>query len=178
MNDYLQALVFEFLQEQIDDEPIQARPDPFWSALKATGTEIWLDTGDMEEASKIWTAEMTALTTNNTLLNMEIQKGIYDDFIVRAKKVVGSLPPHEQVQEISFMLNARHGLRLVKRFGGFVSVELHTDTAYDIEAIVAYGKRFHQNTTREIYYKSSLYGRGLTGRKKAGGSRNSCEFYT
>ena len=113
MNDYLQALVFEFLQEQIDDEPIQARPDSFWSALKTTGTEIWLDTGDMEEAAKIWTAEMTALTTNNTLLNMEIQKGIYDDFILRAKKVVSSLPLHEQVQEISFMLIARHGLRIV-----------------------------------------------------------------
>lgn len=168
MNDYLQALVFEFLQEQIADEPIQARPDPFWSALKATGTEIWLDTGDMEEASKIWTAEMTALTTNNTLLNMEIQKGIYDDFIVRAKKVVGSLPPHEQVQEISFMLNARHGLRLVKRFGGFVSVELHTDTAYDIEAIVAYGKRFHQIQPEKFIIKVPYTAEGLLGARKLG----------
>ena len=28
---------------------------------------------------------MTALTTNNTLLNAEIQKGIYDELILRAK---------------------------------------------------------------------------------------------
>mgnify|MGYP005842317497 CR=1 FL=1 len=168
MNDYLQALVFEFLQEQIDDEPIQARPDSFWSALKTTGTEIWLDTGDMEEAAKIWTAEMTALTTNNTLLNMEIQKGIYDDFILRAKKVVSSLPLHEQVQEISFMLNARHGLRLVKRFGGYVSVELHTDTAYDIDAIVAYGERFHRIQPDKFIIKVPYTAEGLLGARKLG----------
>lgn len=166
MNDHLQSLVYEFLMEEINEQPIQAYPDPFWASLKATGTEIWLDTGDMEEASKIWTAEMTALTTNNTLLNLEIQKGIYDDFIVKAKNVVNSLSLNEQVHEIAFMLNARHGLRLVKRFGGYVSVELHTDTAHDIDAIVAFGKRFHQIHPEKFIIKVPYTAAGLLGARK------------
>ncbi len=73
---------------------------------------MWLDTGDMEEAEANWSAEMSALTTNNTLLNHEIQKGIYDVFISEAKSVVRDLPQEERVKEIAFILNARHGLRL------------------------------------------------------------------
>ena len=76
-----------------------------------TGTELWLDTGDMEEAEANWSAEMSALTTNNTLLNNEIQKGIYDIFITEAKSIVRDLPPEERVKEIAFILNARHGLQ-------------------------------------------------------------------
>jgi transaldolase len=40
------------------------------------------------------------------------------------------LPVEEKVKEIAFMINARHGLRLATKFGGYVSVELHTDTAH------------------------------------------------
>ena len=39
-----------------------------------TGTELWLDTGDMEEAEANWSAEMSALTTNNTCLTMRYRK--------------------------------------------------------------------------------------------------------
>ncbi len=42
------------------------------------------------------------------------------------------------------MLNARHGLRLALKFGGFVSVELNTDTANDIKAIEYFGKRYYE----------------------------------
>lgn len=55
--------------------------DPFWKGLRATGTELWLDTGDIDAAAGLWTREFTALTTNNTLLNKEVQKGIYDGVI-------------------------------------------------------------------------------------------------
>ena len=68
----------------------------------------------MDEAEKNWSAEMTALTTNNTLVNKEIQKGIYDDFIAKAKGLVKDLPLRQQIMEIAFILNARHGLRLAK----------------------------------------------------------------
>ena len=37
------------------------------------GSELWLDTGDIEAAAEPWTEEFTALTTNNTLLNAEVQ---------------------------------------------------------------------------------------------------------
>ena len=60
---------------------------------------------------------MSALTTNNTLLNNEIQKGYYDIFISEAKSIVRDLPLEEKVKEIAFMVNARHGLRLAEKFG-------------------------------------------------------------
>ena len=43
---------------------------------------------------------MTALTTNNTLLNNEIQKGIYDDFIPSAVDLVKHLPVSKQIMEM------------------------------------------------------------------------------
>jgi transaldolase len=156
----------EFVSVGIEDQLIVAKADPFWGGLKNTGTELWLDTGDMEEAEKIWTAEMTALTTNNTLLNNEIQKGIYDSFILSAKDIVKSLPLKQQIIEIAFILNARHGLRLVKRFGGFVSVELHTDTAHDLNAIVSYGMRYHEICPENFIIKVPYTATGLLGAKK------------
>ncbi len=69
------------------------KKDPFWEALRSTGTELWLDTGDMDEAEANWSAEMSALTTNNTLLNNEIQKGIYDVFDFRGETYCKSSSP-------------------------------------------------------------------------------------
>ena len=142
MEKELRSTIRDFILSGINESQSEFHPDPFWQNLKKTGTELWLDTGDMEEASEIWTSEMTALTTNNTLLNAEIQKGIYDDLILRARDLFKDMPLRQQVIEIAFILNARHGLRLARKFGGFVSVELHTDTAHDLEAIVKTGLRY------------------------------------
>jgi transaldolase len=152
-----------FIKSGINDAPVSPRHDPFWQSLRSTGTELWLDTGDMEEAEANWTAEMTALTTNNTLLNNEIQKGIYDEFIPEALKLVSHMSAEEQVKEIAFILNARHGLRLAKKFGGMVSVELHTDTAYDIDAIVDYGLRYRELCPGQFIVKVPYTPEGLIG---------------
>jgi transaldolase len=155
--------IVDFLRKDLNEKPVTAKKDPFWSSLRQTGTELWLDTGDMDEALANWSAEMSALTTNNTLLNNEIQKGIYDDFIAEAKTIVKGLPGDEQIKEIAFMLNARHGLRLAAKFGGFVSVELHTDTANDLTAIDYYGKRFHQICPDQFIVKVPYTATGLIG---------------
>ncbi|MDX9773778.1 MAG: transaldolase family protein [Bacteroidales bacterium] len=155
-----------FIQTGINDGVVSGKHDPFWQSLRSTGTELWLDTGDMEEAEANWTAEMTALTTNNTLINKEIQKGIYDDFVPRAVEIVSHLPLKEQVKEIAFILNARHGLRLAKKFGGMVSVELHTDTAYDIEAIVSYGLRYRELCPDQFIVKVPYTPEGLIGARR------------
>ncbi len=123
--------------------PQKPASNPFWNELRKTGTEIWLDTGDMDEASSLWCAEMTALTTNNTLLNKEIQKGIYDQLIVDANHLLSDMDADQRIIEIAFILNAKHGLKLVERFGGKVSVELHTDMANDIDRSVWYAERFY-----------------------------------
>ncbi|MDR4988163.1 MAG: transaldolase family protein [Bacteroidales bacterium] len=135
--------VKEFVLKGIDlSAPLHAGDHSFWAALRQAGTEVWLDTGDLDEAASLWCNSMTALTTNNTLLNKEIQKGIYDDLIPEANKLLAGLDLHERIVEIAFILNARHGLKLAEKFGGKISVELHTDMAHDIDRSVWYAERF------------------------------------
>jgi len=155
--------ISDFIWKNLNEKHVTGKRDPFWESLLNTGTELWLDTGDMEEAEANWSAEMSALTTNNTLLNNEIQKGIYDVFISEAKSIVRDLPQEDRVKEIAFILNARHGLRLAQKFGGYVSVELHTDTAYDIKAIQYYGKRFHEICPEQFIVKVPYTAEGLIG---------------
>jgi transaldolase len=159
----LNTKISDFVWKNLSEKHVNGKKDPFWESLRKTGTELWLDTGDMEEAEANWTAEMSALTTNNTLLNNEIQKGIYDVFISEAKSIVRDLPLEEKVKEIAFILNARHGLRLASKFGGMVSVELHTDTAHDIKAIEYYGKRIHEICPEQFIVKVPFTPEGLIG---------------
>ncbi len=162
----LNTRISDFLWKDLYEKQNNPKKDPFWEALRNTGTELWLDTGDMEEAEANWSAEMSALTTNNTLLNNEIQKGIYDVFISEAKHIVSHLPLNERVKEIAFILNARHGLRLATKFRGMVSVELHTDTAHDIKAIEYYGKRYHELCPDQFIVKVPYTAEGLIGARK------------
>jgi transaldolase len=155
--------ISDFVWKTLNEKHYTGKKDPFWESLREAGTEIWLDTGDMEEAEANWSAEMSALTTNNTLLNNEIQKGIYDIFIAEAKSIVRELPQEERIREIAFILNARHGLRLATRFGGYVSVELHTDTAHDIKAIQYYGRRLHDICPEQFIVKVPYTAEGLIG---------------
>lgn len=162
----LNTRISDFLWKNLSERTVTPKKDHFWESLRKTGTELWLDTGDMEEAEANWTAEMSALTTNNTLLNNEIQKGIYDVFISEAKSIVRDISPDERVKEIAFILNARHGLRLAHKFGGYVSVELHTDTAHDIKAIEYYGKRLHEICPDQFIVKVPYTAEGLIGARK------------
>ncbi|HPF51611.1 MAG TPA: transaldolase family protein [Draconibacterium sp.] len=166
MDESIKRKTREFVIKGIEEEPLAAQADPFWKNLRDAGTELWLDTGDMEEAEKNWSAEMTALTTNNTLVNKEIQKGIYDEFISSAREIVKDLPIDEQIVEIAFILNARHGMRLAKKFGGFVSVELHTNTAHNFNAIVDYGLRYHEINPKQFIVKVPYTAVGLLGARK------------
>ncbi len=157
-----------YILKSVNEEKIKPASDSFWKNLNNAGTEIWLDTGDMESASGLWTKEMSALTTNNTLLNKEIQKGIYDNLITELRELVKDFSPDKQVKEIAFILNAYHGLRLVKKFGGLVSVELHTDTADDLDAIVEYGKRYYDICPDHFLVKVPFTATGLLGARKLG----------
>jgi transaldolase len=155
--------ISDFVWKNLNEKHVSGKIDPFWESLFNTGTELWLDTGDVDEAEANWATEMAALTTNNSLLNNEIQKGIYDVFITEAKGVVRDLPQEERVKEIAFILNARHALRLALKFGGYVSVELHTDTAHDIKAIQNYGRRFHDICPEQFIIKVPYTAEGLIG---------------
>ncbi len=148
----------------------QATRDTFptnalWAAASKTGTDLWLDTGDIDAAKELFTREFTALTTNNTLLNKEVQKGIYDQMVPAAAALLKQLAPEmgkdRMVQEIAFILNAVHGLKLVRTFDADVSVELHTATAHDIDAAYQYGKRFHAICSDRFIVKVPLSAAGL-----------------
>jgi transaldolase len=135
--------------------------DPFWQGLRKLGTELWLDTGDLEAASALWTAEFSALTTNNTLLNKEIQKGIYDAVIEEAGALLEDLELNERIIEIAFLLNALHGLKLVAAFGARVSVELHTALSHDVQRTLKYARRFHTISPESFIIKVPLTAAGL-----------------
>ena len=69
------------------------REKPIWQKVRALGTRLWLDTGDIDEAKTLWCCEFEALTTNNTLLNKEIQKGLYDGFVREVAKAIRRVAP-------------------------------------------------------------------------------------
>ena len=134
-----------------------------WRRLRELGSELWLDTGDMAEAERLWTQEFTALTTNNTLLNKEVQTGQYDELIASAGAMLApyGLSERRRMLEIGFILNARHALRLVERFDAYVSVEEHTDLAGNVEAAVEYARRYHAICPERFFVKIPFTPAGL-----------------
>ena len=166
--------VHELVREGFDHEfgkpRVPMKADAHWRAIRDVGTTLWLDTGDMEEATRLWVAEFEALTTNNTLLNKEVQKGIYDGLVGKAAAAIREVAPDleqpELLLEVAFVLNAYHGLRLVEQFDAHVSVELHTDLAHDVERTVAYGKRYYDICPERFYVKVPLTPAGYLGARK------------
>ncbi|HLK58992.1 MAG TPA: transaldolase family protein [Chthonomonadaceae bacterium] len=129
-------------------ERVPAPPsDPALAKLNQLGTQLWLDTGNLEEASKLWRREMSALTTNNTLANQVVQTGIMDDVIQNAIREVRGVEPgisdDDLVMDIVFVVNCQIALRLVKAFDALVSVELHPAVGHDIEKTVRYAQRYY-----------------------------------
>lgn len=166
MREDLRKEIRDFVLTGVSEEPFEGKGHPLWKNLKDLGTELWLDTGDMDAAAAEWGPSFTALTTNNTLLNKEVQKGIYDELIKEAKEIVSELPRADQIKEIGFILNARHGLRLAHRFGAKVSVELHTDLSHDLEGIVSFGERFAEIDPEQFIVKVPLTPTGLIGARR------------
>lgn len=146
----LATAVADFCRRDYTPPPADLRSSmpssDLWQAVRSTGTALWLDSGDVRAIEKLWTQEFTALTTNNTLLNREVQKGIYDKLVPEAAAMIKAADPDTPESrlalEVAFVLNAVHGLKLVSTFDANVSVELHTDLARDSEASYFYGKRF------------------------------------
>jgi hypothetical protein len=44
---YIKEKIRIFLQNCPNEQRILGKSDPFWVSLEATGTEIWLDTGNV-----------------------------------------------------------------------------------------------------------------------------------
>jgi transaldolase len=162
-------LVTRDFSPHFDNRREEFGTNPIWARLRELGTELWLDSGSIDNIDKVWTREFTALTTNNTLLNREIQTGRYDSLIREASRALDQytdLSKQEKILEITFILNARHGLRLVEKFDAYVSVEEHTDLAGDVEAAVDYGRRYHAICPERFIVKIPFTPAGLLATRK------------
>lgn len=140
------------------------RKEAVWSRLQELGSELWLDTGDIEDARQLWAQEFSALTTNNTLLNREVQKGQYDSLICQAAEMLAGCPQlteQERMLELAFILNAHHGLRLVERFDAYVSVEEHTVLAGEVDLAVDYARRYYSICPERFIIKIPFTPAGL-----------------
>lgn len=138
--------------------------EPKWQKLQELGTKLWLDSGNIDEIEQVWTREFSALTVNNTLLNKEIQAGRYDSLIPEILKILDihpDLTKQQKILEMSFALNAYHGLRLVEKFDAYVSLEEHTDLANDIDQAVDYAKRLYKICPERFYIKIPFTSAGL-----------------
>ncbi len=143
VDDKLRAVAEEALKGHKGEE---VSSDTALAKLRSLGTELWLDTGNLEEAQSLWRKEFTALTTNNTLVNQVVQTGILDEVAKEAIKDLRETRPElsedDLVMELGFIANCHAALRLVKAFGVMVSVELHPDVSEDIDRTVHYAERY------------------------------------
>lgn len=143
--------------------------EPQWRRLRELGAQLWLDSGNIEQITQVWTREFAALTTNNTLLNKEIQTGRYDDLILESAELLDRWPQlseDERILEITFILNASHALRLVETFDAYVSVEEHTDLANDVDRAVGYARRYHAICPERFFVKIPFTPAGVLATRK------------
>ena len=144
LDEILHRLAFE----KIEGESPRNESDPLLARLKALGTEVWIDTGELEKAQEIWKDELTALTTNNTLANQVVQSGamdqIIEDTIHQIRQEALDLSEEEMILEVGFVINCKIALRLVQAFKVKVSVELHPAVSRSIERTLHFGRRYYK----------------------------------
>jgi transaldolase len=142
LEEVLHGLAFE----KIEGESPRSKSDPLLARLKALGTEVWVDTGELEKAQAIWKDELTALTTNNTLANQVVQSGIMDKVIedtIHKIRLEGlELSEEDMILEVGFVINCKIALRLVQAFKVKVSVELHPAVSRSLERTLHFGRRY------------------------------------
>lgn len=164
-----EALLHELSQDVTDAPSRVPTPpsDPSLAKLTQLGTQLWLDTGNLEEASKLWRLEMTALTTNNTLANQVVQTGIMDGVMENAARRIKQVEPgisaDDMVMDIAFVVNNHIALRLVKAFDVLVSVELHPGIANDIEKTFRYAQRYYAVNPSNFIVKIPMTPEGFCG---------------
>ncbi|HSV74189.1 MAG TPA: transaldolase family protein [Chthonomonadales bacterium] len=131
----------------LSGEAAEPPGDAALARLRDLGTQLWLDTGNLEEARPLWRREFSALTTNNTLANQVVQTGVLDDVAREAVRDIRDATPGidegDLVMELGFVINCHVALRLVRAFGAFCSVELHPSVAEDTDRTVSYAQRYH-----------------------------------
>lgn len=161
----LDTAIHNLAYETIQPGAPTAESDPLLAKLREMNSEVWVDTGELEQAQAIWKSEMTALTTNNTLANQVVQSGVMDDVIrdvvASLEEVAPDLSLEERVMEVGFVINCKIALRLVQAFKTKVSVELHPAMSYDLERTLYYARRYYKVCPEYFIVKIPLTPEGL-----------------
>ena len=161
----LDDLLHQLAYEEITGDKPASESNELLGKLTALGSELWIDTGDLEKAQSIWKSELAALTTNNTLANQVVQSGVMDETIrdtVKKLKIVGAkLSDDEMVTEIGFVINCKIALRLVQAFKVKVSVELHPAMSRDIAKSLTYARRYYKVCPEKFIIKIPLTPEGF-----------------
>jgi len=161
----LDDLLHQLAYEEITGDKPASESNELLGKLTALGSELWIDTGDLEKAQSIWKSELAALTTNNTLANQVVQSGVMDETIkdtVKKLRIVGAkLSDDEMVTEIGFVINCKIALRLVQAFKMKVSVELHPAMSRDIEKSLTYARRYYKVCPEKFIIKIPLTPEGF-----------------
>ena len=148
VSDELDSVIHEIACMDLGNDRPVFQSDPTMARFKKTGTELWVDTGDLEKAQSVWKSEFTALTTNNTLANQVVQTGVMDKVIhqtiSRLKEVSSDLTEEERVAEVGFVINCRIALRLVRAFKTKVSIELHPSMSRNLGGTLDYARRYYR----------------------------------
>jgi transaldolase len=128
--------------------------------LRDLGSRLWLDTGDLAAATKVWSPELEALTTNNTLVYQVVSTGAMDGLIAYGSRAIRDAQPgisdQDLIMEIAFLVNARLALSLVEALGAHVSVELHPSIGFDVNRTIAYARRYYEINPDFFYVKIPL----------------------
>ena len=144
------------------DKPRTPPSLPLWLNLRRLGTQLWLESGDLEAIRGSWTDDFSGLAIDRTVLNAEVRKGACDDTILRANELLSHLPLPARIKEIAFILNVRHGLRLIHEFNPrFMSVGLHPDCADSVESTLAQARQYHAISPDRFMVKIPLTPAGL-----------------
>ena len=117
----LNEKIKSFILNGLDENSRLRQAKSFLAEAGEVGTELWLDTGDMDEAEKNWSAEMTVpLTTNNALVNKKFKRVFTMYFIAKAKGLVKDLPLRQQITGNPFYFKCPSWITACpKKFGGF-----------------------------------------------------------
>ncbi len=161
----LDEVIHQVAFEKIRGDAPTSDSSELLAKLKSLGTQVWIDTGDLDKAKEVWQQEMTALTTNNTLANQVVQTGLMDqiirDSIDNIKATAADLSAEELVMEIGFIINCKIALRLVQAFKVKVSVELHPSISRDYEQTLSFARRYYKICPEYFIVKIPLTPEGL-----------------
>ena len=161
----LDEVIHQIAFETITGDAPVSHSSALLAKLQSLGTQVWIDTGDLDKAKEVWQKEMTALTTNNTLANQVVQTGLMDqiirDSIAKIQATAPGLSTEEMVMEIGFIINCKIALRLVQAFKVKVSVELHPSMSRDMEQTLAFARRYYKICPEYFIIKIPLTPEGL-----------------